>query len=549
MKVSSLKLANISHQSLEKIENTDEWSRDIVYFQNVGLKPPTSARKLNFTAISQDWLRTAIKNHCQLALNTEQIKPATACNRLKAVKYFSEYLAEYYPQITVTQIDRSVIKNYLQYLKQKKLSPASRNIFISQLEQFFIANELSIENNSSRWLDIPRRLIYPSDYPKYTREAPQDSVISDFVMKQLLEHINDLPSYQGRMLIVLANRGLRGGELVELPFDCLIPSGSGSWLLRYRQEKVDEFIIKPFAAIFHRVEEVIEAIRSQQQWVRERWGEDCPYLFPSPRSRLGEFKPVVPHGINHNLKKLVIRHNIRDEQGKIPNIHLHKYRHTVISKLANSDEVGLFGAQAFIGHKSIQMTLRYWKQDALKLQKKIEEFNANNQVITSFGEVIDLIKDSRFQIHWKYIVEGNLLEAQLTDSGGICTLPRTLSPCIKNHMCLDCYHHILIPEFLPIHIDNYKTALIRRKFAEGTANSRVLEQYDYELSKYETIITNLGGDITIIKSEIDTSSQGVAFLLVQIKQLMLKMGIPTFEDLKNIINALQDVPDAAELET
>ncbi|OKH50283.1 hypothetical protein NIES2101_19880 [Calothrix sp. HK-06] len=91
--------------------------------------------------------------------------------------------------------------------------------------------------------------------------------------------------------------------------------------------------------------------------------------------------------------------------------------------------------------------------------------------------------------------------------------------------------------------------MIRRKFAEGTANSRVLEQYDYELSKYETIITKLGGDITKIQSEIDTSSQGIAFLLVHIKQLMLKIGIPTFNDFKKIINALQDVTDAGELET
>lgn len=66
------------------------------------------------------------------------------------------------------------------------------------------------------------------------------------------------------------------------------------------------------------------------------------------------------------------------------------------------------------------MTLRYWKQDALKLQKKIEDFNANHQVIISFGEVADLLKDSRFQTYWKYIVEGNLLSAQLTDSGRIC---------------------------------------------------------------------------------------------------------------------------------
>jgi integrase/recombinase XerD len=206
---SSLKLASpIIHQPIEETINVDEWSKDIVKFRDVGLKPPTSARKLNFTAISQNWLKTAIKSHCQLALNTEQIKPSTACNRLKAVKYFSEYLALHYPQITEAEINRSVIINYLQYLKQKVANPATRNNFICQLEQFFLANELSAEYNNSKWLNIPRRLIYPNDYPKYSKESPSDSVISDFVMKQLLEHINELPLYQRRMLIVLANRAL-----------------------------------------------------------------------------------------------------------------------------------------------------------------------------------------------------------------------------------------------------------------------------------------------------------------------------------------------------
>jgi hypothetical protein len=40
-------------------------------FASVGLKPPTSARKLNFTAISQNWLKTAIKSHFQVKVGQE----------------------------------------------------------------------------------------------------------------------------------------------------------------------------------------------------------------------------------------------------------------------------------------------------------------------------------------------------------------------------------------------------------------------------------------------------------------------------------------------
>lgn len=70
--LSSLKLANsIIHQPTEQIINVDEWSKDIINFRNIGLKPPTSARKLNFTAISQNWLKTAIKSHFQVKVGQE----------------------------------------------------------------------------------------------------------------------------------------------------------------------------------------------------------------------------------------------------------------------------------------------------------------------------------------------------------------------------------------------------------------------------------------------------------------------------------------------
>ena len=211
--------------------------------------------------------------------------------------------------------------------------------------------------------------------------------------------------------------------------------------------------------------------------------------------------------------------------------------------------MGLIGAQAYAGHGSIEMTLQYWKHDERKLQKKIEQFNTNNQVINSFGEVVDLLKDKRFSEYWKYIVEGDLVKAQLTDSGGICTLPKDLEPCVKNYLCLNCAHHIIVPDFLPVHIDNYKTLLIRQKFAQGKSKTRVREQYDHALKQYETIITHLGGDIEAIKAQIDDGESNLALFLVQLKQTMLKMGISTFEEFKQIVNALEEVPDAAELET
>lgn len=430
------------YQIVESVyDRREEWEKDIWYFANLGITPGRSdQRSLNFTTISQSWLREAAKKFCKYELVTKNLAPGTCITTTTAIKTFSRYLASHYPSITESQINRSLFEDYLAFLLKEYSNVNVRLGVISKLDTFFTSNLLH------KWLDIPQRLIFPGDLPKQNKNTVESKVIADVVVEQLLQYASEMPDYQRRMLIILANGGMRICELISLRFDCLKSDGSGGYLLTYYQPKVKEPITKPIASIFHNSSEVIAVIREQQDYVRQKWSSQCPYLFPSPLSKPGHIKLVAYSTFANKLKQIACTHNISDENGKFWNFHPHQFRHTAGTKLANDDEVGLFGTKTYLGHASINMTLHYAKMDERKLQKRIEKFNANNQVINHTGDAVDVLNDERYKEYWKYITLGNLLMQQAL-TNGFCGLPATLSPCVNKHKCLTCIHFITTPDF------------------------------------------------------------------------------------------------------
>lgn len=376
------------------------------------------------------------------------------------------------------------------------------------------------------------RIVFPEDYPKYTRNKNfDDKVIPDSVINQLCQHLDELPDYKQKMIILLANSGLRINEVCHLTFDCLKPMGIGKYSLQFYDSKLDQYHSKPFAEITHKTKDIINLIQEQQEFVKNKFGDESIYLFPSIRSKPGRIRKIFPSTIGEALKELAVKYNIKDENGKYWHFHPHQFRHTGISKLANDENIGVFGAKAWSGHKSIDMTMRYSHLSERKLQKKIEKFNDNNQVIDHTGKSIKLDQDERFREHWNYIKEGNLTKAQ-TVEGGICTLPAMLSPCPHKHKCLSCTHLVTTPEHLPFHINEYKVQLARKTVAEARGQKRVIEDYDNTLEQLEKIIAKCGGDLKNIQASINNQESNAELNMAQVQQLMTKMGLSSIEELK-----------------
>ena len=523
------------YKTLEEFyDNREEWEKDIWLFENIGIQPHRRGlRRLNFTSITQPWLNDAVKKFCKHQLVTGSYKASTCTGVLTGLKYFSSYLNEYHPNILPNLLNRSIAEDYLAYLLKKYPKPETRAGAISSLNSFLTQNDIH------HWLPIKTRLIYPGDYPKVDKNSCGKKVIPNEVIKQLLENILDFPIYQQRMLIILANVGMRITELMNIPLDCIKSDKQGKYFITYYQSKVDTTITKPIASIFHDSTEVIDAIKEQQKEVIEKLGVECPYLFPSIYSRPGRIKTIGYSTIAKRLKQVACTRNIKDENGKFWNFHPHQFRHTVGTELANDDSIGLFGTQAYLGHQSIDMTLRYAKLDEKKLQKKIEKFNENNQVIDYTGKSIKLDQDERFKEYWNYIKEGNLLKAQTLEHG-LCTLPAMLSPCPHKHKCLSCTHFVTTPEHLPFHTNEYKVQLARKKVAEARGQKRVIEDYSHTLEQLEKIITKCGGDPETIKTSIHNQESIPELDIAQIQQLMSKMGLSSIEELKQVIRSIEE---------
>lgn len=138
-----------------------EYDKDTWDVRNLGFepKPATGDRQLNFTRISQPWLRIAVKQYIRYTLATLSFGSGQA--RLTAMNKFAAFLSQSHPLLQPTQINRTLIIEYLSYLRGCQLCSNSRLRLISALKSFLT---LAARN---KWLTIPSEpLIFREDYPR-----------------------------------------------------------------------------------------------------------------------------------------------------------------------------------------------------------------------------------------------------------------------------------------------------------------------------------------------------------------------------------------------
>jgi len=195
-----------------------EYKKDAWDCRKLGISPGVGnySYRLTFSNISQSWLMEAAKRYIKFTLST--LSFSSGSEKLLAIKRLSRFLTESYPNISPQELDRSVIIDFLSYLAGTYLSTSTRCMTIGAIRGFL---EMSYQNE---WLEISRYLIRDEDFPKRPKSVPR--YIPEDVMRQLNEHLDDLPEPVVRMVLVLQECGMRISELLYLKPDCLLP---GVW--------------------------------------------------------------------------------------------------------------------------------------------------------------------------------------------------------------------------------------------------------------------------------------------------------------------------------
>ena len=464
-------------------------SEDIWDAKALGLKPlkTDSHTKLNFTEISQPWLKELAKKFIKFKSATRAF--GTIQNYLVANLDFANFLDSNYPEIiNIDQLDRKLVLDYIFYVNSRGLKPSWKNMLIGNLKTFLDTG------NENKWFKTNRYLIITEDYSKRSRTLPR--YIPPFVLKQLNENLDKLPEPVMRMVLVIQECGMRYSSLGIISFDCLVyigkdALGNEQWNIKFYDEKLDRERTIPISS------ELVEIVKQQQEFIREYCGDDNEYLFTARAvgSNGAVFIPMknqvmsIGNFINY-LNNLARKYKIQDENGKLWHFESHQFRHTVGTQMINQG-VPQHIIMKILGHCSPEMTMRYAHIHDETLRKELSKFH-ESKTIDITGQIVAFELESNPEdLEWftKQI-------AAIALPNGYCGRPKILGDCdIAGDVgCYICPHFRTNKKFLDIHKDQ----LERTKKVLTKAY-----KYDWQLpiKKNEPIRQNLELIITTLEAD------------------------------------------------
>ena len=171
----------------------------------------------------------------------------------------------------LAQVDRELLERYPAGLHAEL---AGRNVHAERIGQL---NSFLHAVRRLGWDDsLPASAMFHyDDYPKRGQMLPR--ALAEHVMTQLEDPANlDRWNDPARRLItlILIRCGLRLGDALRLPFDCIVRDADQAPYLRYLNHKTTREALVPID------EELQAAITGQQHRVRGRWPQGTPVLFP-----------------------------------------------------------------------------------------------------------------------------------------------------------------------------------------------------------------------------------------------------------------------------
>lgn len=363
-----------------------EKDKDIWDVRKLGIPfetlPSRPRYTINYKHIEQSWLKESVKQYTYFRIQHKAM--SSVLDDFKAINLFSQYLAEKCPKVkSWKNIDRMVMEGFISYVGSKGYVATTFNRRLSALKTFFtIGNILDIK-------DIPAKpLLFDTDFVKIIHKIPIP--FSDNELKQMNDHIEDLPLIYGRIFFVLENIGMRLSDLCNTPIKingryCLQDQGNNKWLFIYYMPKVHRTNTVPIEPI------VAKVIQSAIETSHETYGANCKYIFAkSPDAPIGQEDFVM------NMNKMSKRNNLRTDTGKPLRIRGHTFRRTKATQYANMG-VSSDIIRAMLGQRSLGVLKHYitiHSETMLKVMQPITD-EANRMIENIGHEDTAVIQESK----------------------------------------------------------------------------------------------------------------------------------------------------------
>jgi len=253
------------------------------------------------------------------------------------VAYFLRYLGQHHPGVqSLDQLRRDPhFLGWFTWLSSQKppLVKSTRCLHVVTLRR--VMEELA-------WLhEMPSlaRLFHPDDIPRFDHRFPRPlTPEQDRLIHQQLMHRNDVAS---NALLLVRHTGIRIGECVDLPLDCLRSLAPGQWALHVPLGKLYTERLVP-------IDDSVQQIVYRLRFFRS--------LHPDPPDGLLLARRRGRNALMRTLRTelLHVRTALGIERGITP----HMFRHTYATEMLRAG-VSFPALMKLLGHASPEMTMNY----------------------------------------------------------------------------------------------------------------------------------------------------------------------------------------------
>jgi integrase/recombinase XerD len=393
--------------------------------EDLGLKvnEHQKALTIDFGRIEQDWLKLLTKLYV-LVRSSRKLSAGYIRQDVHYLNRFSQFLQKK-SVLSPEQIDNQLFEEFDYYLKSLKQSPRSISLHYMTLINFF--NLCRQEG----WVEV-NTYWFKGKYKNSTPNNDDIEYIPEEVWQQLDEHLYHLPEPLQRTVLVIRGTGLRIGELLNLPLDCLRKRGK-QWRLRFLTAK---YLVEDELPI---CVELVAVIQEQQEYIRHHFGDSYDNLFGSNNSTGNhEYRPapriMKSETFNRWLNKLATEQGICTTEGQVWHFKSHQFRRTVATVMTNAGIRDLI-IQKYLRHRSPDMQNHYKHLLKEVLAEEYQELMKETNYVDSTGKLVAVHKP---QNPINEMLRRKMY--QITTQYGECHRPVLKSPCQTVNACWRCEH-------------------------------------------------------------------------------------------------------------
>ncbi|MGH3813351.1 MAG: tyrosine-type recombinase/integrase [Pseudonocardiaceae bacterium] len=267
------------------------------------------------------------------------LRPGSVTNTDLALRCFTEFLTASCPEVTSTaHVTRRHVESYKLWLAARpgrtrdQVSTTTIALRLGILRMFFVRLD------EWGWDEAPPRVpMFPGDLPR--QDHPLPKALDDAAAAKLLRAAQHQPRHLIRVTVeVLLRTGLRVSEYTGLRSDAIVHIGAGPWL----HVPVGKLREDRYLPLHPQLVSLIDDYRAAHV------PPEHLLLLPRENGRALD---------RHTVTRMI---NKAGAAAGLGHIHPHQLRHTLATQAINRG-MSLEAIAAMLGHRSLDMTLRYAK--------------------------------------------------------------------------------------------------------------------------------------------------------------------------------------------